>query len=615
MFLGPPLTPPHMHCRDAAERAIQTLKNHFIAGLCSVDPNFTLRLWDRLLLQATITLNLLRQSRINPKVSAHAQLYGHYDFNQAPMAPPGTRIIAHEKPQQRASWDPHGVDGWYLGPAPDHYRCYRVHINKTKADRIVDTVEFFPAKVTMHRTASKDMATIAAQELTHAIMHPAPAAPFSIIGGAQLEALLQLATIFNASLPPSATCGSVPIPSSTNTISPSAPSGSSSQPTPACAPNTPPLPRATIPPQATPRRQPVCSPTVCPRPAPSPRVDPSRAPAPSVRLPQAPSPMVNPSRAPPPSARLSQAPSPRVGPRRAAAPGARLSQAPSPRVRPTRVPLPMGATPDQFQHPPDPLAQASPQHAAAQVDLGLQGNNLYGDFVDVSEDDQPPRHRTRSQTAQHSAHSVHSIPMANPVIHPTTGANMDYRGLIANKETFPTRDRVPANEFGRLAQGVGGRIEGSNTIYCIPRSAVPPNKTVTYGRCVVDVRPNKEEVHSVRLTIGGNLIKYDRDISTKSADLTTSKCLWKSVISTTGAKYMCLDVKNFYPGTPMEHFEYVRIPMKLIPLEIITHYALLPLVSDGHIYIEVQKGMYGLPQAGILANLLLAKRLAPHGYR
>jgi hypothetical protein len=78
---------------------------------------------------------------------------------------------------------------------------------------------------------------------------------------------------------------------------------------------------------------------------------------------------------------------------------------------------------------------------------------------------------------------------------------------------------------------------------------------------------------------------------------------------------MCLDVKNFYLGTPMEHFEYLCIPIKLIPLEIITQYTLPPLVSDGHIYIEVQKGMYGLPQADILANLLLAKRLAPHGYR
>jgi hypothetical protein len=105
------LAPPHMHRRNAAERAIQTFKNHFVAGLCSVDLNFPLRIWDRLLPQATITLNLMRQSHFNPKVSVYAQLYGHYDFNQAPMAPPGTRIIAHEKRKQRARWDPDGVDG------------------------------------------------------------------------------------------------------------------------------------------------------------------------------------------------------------------------------------------------------------------------------------------------------------------------------------------------------------------------------------------------------------------------------------------------------------------------------------------------------------------------
>jgi hypothetical protein len=133
------LAPPHMPRRNAAERAIQTFKNHFVAGLCSVDPNFPLQLWYRLLPHATITLNLKRQSRLNPKVSVYAQLYGLSDFNQAPMAPPGTRIIAHEKPKQRASSDPHGVDGWYLGPATDDYLCYRVYINNKKSDSILDT--------------------------------------------------------------------------------------------------------------------------------------------------------------------------------------------------------------------------------------------------------------------------------------------------------------------------------------------------------------------------------------------------------------------------------------------------------------------------------------------
>jgi hypothetical protein len=64
----------------------------------------------------------------------------------------------------------------------------------------------------------------------------------------------------------------------------------------------------------------------------------------------------------------------------------------------------------------------------------------------------------------------------------------------------------------------------------------------------------------------------------------------------------------------MDTFEYMRIPTKIIPHKIIEQYTLPPLVSDGHVYIEVQKGMYGLPQAGIPANQLLARLLAIHGY-
>jgi hypothetical protein len=79
-------------------------------------------------------------------MSGYAQLNGHFYFNITSLAPPGTRIITHEKPDQRESWDPQGLDGHYLGPALDHYRCYQVHITKTKGTRIVDTVEPPPRK-------------------------------------------------------------------------------------------------------------------------------------------------------------------------------------------------------------------------------------------------------------------------------------------------------------------------------------------------------------------------------------------------------------------------------------------------------------------------------------
>jgi hypothetical protein len=186
------LAPPHIHRRNNAERAIQTFKNHFISGLCSVDPNFTLMLWEKLLPKATITVNLLRKSRINTRMSAYAQLNGHFYFNRTPLAPPGTRVNAHDKPDQLTSWDPHRVDGYYLGHVLDHYRCYQVHVTKTKGTRIVYTVECFPSKTAIPHTSSKDLASITALELSNALQNPAPAAPVSHIGTAELQALRQL---------------------------------------------------------------------------------------------------------------------------------------------------------------------------------------------------------------------------------------------------------------------------------------------------------------------------------------------------------------------------------------------------------------------------------------
>ena len=116
------LVTPHIHRQNKEERAIQTFKSHLIAGLCSVNPNFLLHLWDKLIPQAVIMLNLLRQSRIDPKLSVCQQLYGNLDYNTTPMAPPVTKVIVHKTPATRGSYDPHGTEGWYIGPALDHYR-------------------------------------------------------------------------------------------------------------------------------------------------------------------------------------------------------------------------------------------------------------------------------------------------------------------------------------------------------------------------------------------------------------------------------------------------------------------------------------------------------------
>jgi hypothetical protein len=86
------------------------------------------------------------------------------------------------------------------------------------------------------------------------------------------------------------------------------------------------------------------------------------------------------------------------------------------------------------------------------------------------------------------------------------------------------------------------------------------------------------------------------------------------VLSTPGAKCCCADVKNFYLETPMDRYEYMRMPARLIPAAFIAAYDLDSKIHNGFLYMEIRKGMYGLPQSGIIANKLLRKRLAPHGY-
>ena len=137
--------PPHTHRSLKAERAIRTFKNHFIVTLCTAAPDFPLNLWDDILLQLEICLNHLLPYAPNVTVSAYAGLHGGaFDFAKHPIAPIGTRLLIHDKPTSRASWAPHGVLGFYLGPALRHYRSYRAWSTITNTVRITDTVACYP---------------------------------------------------------------------------------------------------------------------------------------------------------------------------------------------------------------------------------------------------------------------------------------------------------------------------------------------------------------------------------------------------------------------------------------------------------------------------------------
>jgi hypothetical protein len=138
------LTPKGKHARNAAEKGIQIWKDHFLAGMATTNPQFPLSRWDKLVEQSNITLNLLRASRVNPQLSAYAQVFGAFDYSKTPIPPPGMRVLAHVLPADRASFAPHSIQGYSIGPAMEHYRCFKIFVPSTGGTRIADTVRWFP---------------------------------------------------------------------------------------------------------------------------------------------------------------------------------------------------------------------------------------------------------------------------------------------------------------------------------------------------------------------------------------------------------------------------------------------------------------------------------------
>jgi hypothetical protein len=203
---------------------------------------------------------------------------------------------------------------------------------------------------------------------------------------------------------------------------------------------------------------------------------------------------------------------------------------------------------------------------------------------------------------------------ANAVVDPATGASLEYRHLRSGPDA-PDWIRAAANEIGRLTHGNPPHsTTGSQTMHFIAHNAIPPGRKATYLRIVASIRPQKAEPKRIRFTVGGNLVQYPGKVSTPTADITTAKILFNSVLSTPAAKFMCIDIKDFYLGTPMARYEYMRIPVPNIPPTIMAHYQLAPLIHSNSVTVEIRKGMYGLPQAGILAHDRLVEHLAAHGY-
>ena len=158
-----------------------------------------MQLWDEIIPQSEDTLNLLRTSRINPKLSAYASLESEFNFNTTPLAPPGTKALIFIDPTQRKTWGTYATDGWYVGPTKDQYRCYKFYVPETRGFRITQTAKIFSRHCAPPMLTRNAQILLAAESLTEALLNkPTP----NILHPPNTTALQELAKIFQQNVIP-----------------------------------------------------------------------------------------------------------------------------------------------------------------------------------------------------------------------------------------------------------------------------------------------------------------------------------------------------------------------------------------------------------------------------
>jgi hypothetical protein len=105
---------------------------------------------------------------------------------------------------------------------------------------------------------------------------------------------------------------------------------------------------------------------------------------------------------------------------------------------------------------------------------------------------------------------------------------------------------------------------------------IPKDRKITYGKIVCDYKPHKQEKERVWLTVGGDILDYSGDVATSTADITTFNILISSTLYTDDAAIMMMDIENYYIGTPLTQFEYMKMLISCFPEEIIQKYNLNP---------------------------------------
>ena len=207
----------------------------------------------------------------------------------------------------------------------------------------------------------------------------------------------------------------------------------------------------------------------------------------------------------------------------------------------------------------------------------------------------------------------HAYYSANSVMCEETGAALEYCHLKIGADSKLWLGSA-SKEIGRLTQGYATVKAGTNTMHIIHACGKPQGRKTTYLNIVANVRPQKGDPHRIRFTVSGDRSDYPGPTAIKTAEIQTANLLFNSTISTKGGRFMCIELKDFYLGTPMNRYEYMWIKMANIPQDIIDQYGMTAKAVNGKVLVEIRKGMYNLKQAGRIANYRLKLHLKSSGY-
>merc|ERR1712086_715594 len=160
------LVPKGQHRRNIAERGIQTWKSHAIGVFSGFPMEAPLFLWDEMLPQIDMQVNLLRFSNVNPTVCSNTVLNSVHNFNRQPLASLGIDMHMLEHPDKRKSWGVKGKKGTYIGTTLEHYRYYYGWFPETRGIRGSETVKFKHKYITNPGVTPADAIVHATKQLT-----------------------------------------------------------------------------------------------------------------------------------------------------------------------------------------------------------------------------------------------------------------------------------------------------------------------------------------------------------------------------------------------------------------------------------------------------------------